>query len=60
MPFLVLAVGVDNIFILTHAFEKNRMTEKEAPEVYVGRVLSGIGPSILLAGLCETSCFFLG
>lgn len=60
MPFLILAVGVDNIFMLVHAYEKEPIKKNEKFEKYIGRVLATIGPSILLAGLAESSCFFLG
>lgn len=60
MPFLVLAVGVDNIFILVHAFEKEPFKKKETFEKYVGKILGKVGPSILLTGAAESGCFFLG
>ncbi|KAK7603119.1 hypothetical protein V9T40_003118 [Parthenolecanium corni] len=60
VPFLVLAVGVDNIFILVHAFEKEPFKKKEPFEKYVGRILGKVGPSILLTGASESGCFFLG
>ncbi|XP_025834125.1 NPC intracellular cholesterol transporter 1 isoform X2 [Agrilus planipennis] len=60
IPFLVLAVGVDNIFILvqTHQREARKMNET-IPE-HIGRVLGQVGPSILLTSVSESCCFFLG
>ncbi|PKC75290.1 multidrug efflux transporter AcrB transmembrane domain-containing protein [Rhizophagus irregularis] len=62
IPFLVLAVGVDNIFILNHEFE--RLTLKSFGEVSVeeriAKTLGRMGPSILLSALSETIAFGLG
>jgi len=60
IPFLVLAVGVDNIFILVQAFQRQEFTDKDSIEERVGRVLESVAPSILLATVAESSCFFLG
>ncbi|KAG5683688.1 hypothetical protein PVAND_012954 [Polypedilum vanderplanki] len=60
VPFLVLAVGVDNIFILvqTHQRESREISETNAE--HIGRILGKVGPSILLTSLSECTCFFLG
>ncbi|CAG8628831.1 10260_t:CDS:2, partial [Paraglomus occultum] len=62
IPFLVLAVGVDNIFILNHEFE--RLTLKsmgdERVEERIAKTLGYMGPSILLSALSETIAFGLG
>lgn len=60
IPFLVLAVGVDNIFILvqTHQRDAKRPTETHAE--HVGRILGKVGPSMLLTSVSESCCFFLG
>ncbi|CAH0564150.1 unnamed protein product, partial [Brassicogethes aeneus] len=60
IPFLVLAVGVDNIFILvqTHHREARRPTETHAQ--HIGRTLGHVGPSMLLTSVSESCCFFLG
>ncbi|XP_065212714.1 NPC intracellular cholesterol transporter 1 homolog 1b isoform X2 [Planococcus citri] len=61
IPFLVLAIGVDNIFILVHAFDRYPMDEDEkSVEKYIGKIVGNVGPSILLAGFSESMCFFLG
>ncbi|ORZ05152.1 patched family-domain-containing protein [Lobosporangium transversale] len=61
IPFLVLAVGVDNIFILCHEFERRKMNHpEESIEECAGRTLSRMGPSILLSALSETIAFALG
>ncbi|KAI1317366.1 hypothetical protein EDD11_008546 [Mortierella claussenii] len=61
IPFLVLAVGVDNIFILCHEFERRKMNHpEESIEECAGRTLGRMGPSILLSALSETIAFALG
>lgn len=60
IPFLVLAVGVDNIFMLVHAFDRiDRMKYNKCSE-RIGEALGTIGPSILLTSLSECCCFGIG
>ena len=58
IPFLVLAVGVDNMFILAHALQQQDPS-LPTPE-RLGRALAGAGPSITLAAACEALAFGLG
>lgn len=60
IPFLVLAVGVDNIFILVQGFQRDGGSVDEPIEDKVSRVVGNLGPSLLLASLSESTCFFLG
>ncbi|XP_077517894.1 NPC intracellular cholesterol transporter 1-like [Amblyomma americanum] len=60
IPFLVLAVGVDNIFILVQGFQRDDGSEDEPVEDKVARVVGNLGPSLLLASFSEATCFFLG
>lgn len=61
IPFLVLAVGVDNIFLLVHEFERVNLSHPdEVVEVRVAKALGRMGPSILLSALTETIAFALG
>jgi Niemann-Pick C1 protein len=61
IPFLVLAVGVDNIFLIVHEFERVNISHPEAtiPE-RVSKALGRMGPSILLSATTETVAFALG
>ncbi|KAH7127186.1 sterol-sensing domain of SREBP cleavage-activation-domain-containing protein [Dendryphion nanum] len=61
IPFLVLAVGVDNIFLIVHEFERVNISHPEGsiPE-RVSRALGRMGPSILLSATTETAAFALG
>jgi Niemann-Pick C1 protein len=69
VPFLVLAVGVDNLFILVHSYE--RQVKELAKErgcnwnkipisEIIGRSVGEVAPSLLLTGLSETLAFLLG
>ncbi|KAK9506477.1 hypothetical protein O3M35_008412 [Rhynocoris fuscipes] len=60
IPFLVLAVGVDNIFILVQTHQRLPKLESETYQEHIGRVLATVGPSVLLTSLSESCCFFLG
>ncbi|VVC27074.1 Hypothetical protein CINCED_3A006385 [Cinara cedri] len=60
IPFIVLAVGVDNIFLIIRTYQTTKIKENESISNYIGRVLSIIGPSIFIATLAETTCFFIG
>eukprot|EP01018_Ginkgo_biloba_P029410 Gb_36406 [translate_table: standard] len=58
IPFLVLAVGVDNMCILVHALKRQ---SRELPlEDRVGDALAEVGPSITLASLSEVLAFAVG
>jgi Niemann-Pick C1 protein len=60
IPFLVLAVGVDNIFILVQTHQRDTKKPNETHAEHIGRVLGKVGPSILLTSISESTCFFLG
>jgi Niemann-Pick C1 protein len=60
IPFLVLAVGVDNIFILVQTYQRSIRLEKETHAEHVGRIVGEVAPSMLLSSVSESVCFFLG
>lgn len=60
IPFLVLAVGVDNIFILVQTHQRETRKTDESLEEHIGRILGEVGPSMLLTSVSESCCFFLG
>ncbi|GFF47563.1 niemann-Pick type C-related protein 1 [Aspergillus udagawae] len=61
IPFLVLAVGVDNIFLIVHEFERINVSHPdEEIDERVARAVGRIGPSIFLSALTETVAFALG
>ena len=61
IPFIVLAVGVDNIFLIVHELERvNASCPDQMVEERVARALGRMGPSILFSALTETAAFALG
>nr|XP_043883085.1 NPC1-like intracellular cholesterol transporter 1 isoform X1 [Solea senegalensis] len=60
VPFLVLAVGADNIFIFVLEYQRDERRPGEKREEQIGRVLGNVAPSMLLCSLSESICFFLG
>lgn len=61
IPFIVLAVGVDNIFLIVHEFERvNIRNPDDDVELRVAKALGRMGPSILLSAATETVSFALG
>ncbi|GLV34537.1 Niemann-Pick type C-1a [Carabus blaptoides fortunei] len=60
IPFLVLAVGVDNIFILVQTHQREPRRNNETHAEHIGRTLGQVGPSMLLTSVSESCCFFLG
>lgn len=59
VPFLTLAVGVDNIFIIVQHYHRDQRRINESPEEQLGRVLGEVAPGIFMSALSETVAFFL-
>ena len=59
VPFLILAIGVDNMFLISRA-------EREVPahitdiKFRIAFAMKEIGPSIFVAAFCEALAFFIG
>ncbi|QDS71947.1 hypothetical protein FKW77_000886 [Venturia effusa] len=61
IPFLVLAVGVDNIFLIVHEFERVNNSHPDTPIAQrMSKALGRMGPSILLSAMTETVAFAMG
>ncbi|KAB5543014.1 patched family-domain-containing protein, partial [Coniochaeta sp. 2T2.1] len=61
IPFIVLAVGVDNIFLIVHEFNRvNIARPDDVVEIRVAKALGRMGPSILFSAITETVSFALG
>ncbi|XP_048363973.1 NPC intracellular cholesterol transporter 1 [Sphaerodactylus townsendi] len=60
IPFLVLAVGVDNIFIVVQTLQRDERLQGETLDKQIGRILGEVAPSMFLSSFSETVAFFLG
>ncbi|KAJ8952599.1 hypothetical protein NQ318_004146 [Aromia moschata] len=57
IPFLVLAVGVDNIFIIVQAHQRKERNKSVTLADDVGDTLGRVGPSMMLTSCSEICCF---
>ena len=60
VPFLLLAIGADNVFILVMDIQREKRKEGESVDHVISRVLAKSGPSMLLCALTESTVFFIG
>jgi Niemann-Pick C1 protein len=59
VPFLILAIGVDNMFLISRA-EREINPEVKDQRLRMAYALKEIGPSIFAAAFCEALAFFIG
>ena len=59
VPFLILAIGVDNMFLISRA-ERQVPSYVTEVEMRTALALQEIGPSIFVAAFCEALAFFIG
>ncbi|XP_030379061.1 NPC intracellular cholesterol transporter 1 homolog 1b [Scaptodrosophila lebanonensis] len=60
IPFLVLAVGVDNIFIMVHTYQRLDRSQYANTHEAIGAAIGQVGPSILQSAASEFACFAIG
>ncbi|GMF99424.1 unnamed protein product [[Candida] boidinii] len=58
IPFLILAIGVDNIFLISNELQifNNSNYSNESIHERISKTIGKIGPSILLSSTCEFLC----
>ena len=59
VPFLILAIGVDNMFLISRA-EREIPENVRSVEERIAFAMKEIGPSIFTAAFCESMAFFIG
>ncbi|KAG2735142.1 hypothetical protein G9P44_001356 [Scheffersomyces stipitis] len=60
IPFLVLAIGIDNIFLIVHELHVVSETLYDMSiELRIAQALRNIGPSCLISAVLQVSMFFL-
>ena len=59
VPFLILAIGVDNMFLISRA-ERSVPAFVTDTDIRLAFALKDIGPSIFAAATCEALAFFIG
>jgi Niemann-Pick C1 protein len=57
IPFLLLAVGVDNIYVLTQTLQNDERRLHESIEEQIARIVGKVGPSMLLTGTTQSLAF---
>lgn len=60
IPFLVLAVGVDNLFIFMEVLQNDKALPNESIPEHIGRVLGLVGPGMLLSSFSQVVAFAFG
>lgn len=60
IPFLVLAIGIDNIFLIVHELHviSEVQPDKEIP-IRIAQALKNIGPSCFISAILQVSMFLL-
>lgn len=60
IPFLILAIGIDNIFLITHEFDRvNSECTSDTLSEKIIRCMRKISPSVVFSLLCQGGCFLL-
>lgn len=59
IPFLLLAVGVDNIYVMVQTYQNTDRFPNETIEDHIARIVGRVGPSMLLTGTTQTAAFLI-
>lgn len=60
IPFLVLAVGIDNLFILVQTYYRDQRLPGEDSTKQIARICGEVFPSMLLSSTSMCCCFLIG
>ena len=58
IPFLLIGIGIDDIFVLCNAVDQTQLTEK--PDERIRQALMNAGPSITITSLTNALAFYFG
>ena len=59
IPFLLLAVGVDNIYVMVQTYQNDERLPTETIEGQISRIVGKVGPSMLLTGTTQSAAFLI-
>lgn len=60
IPFLILAVGIDNIFLIVHELHLvNKVYPNDSIEYRISQTLKNVGPSCLISAVIQFAMFLL-
>jgi Niemann-Pick C1 protein len=59
IPFLLLAVGVDNIYVMVQTYQNDERLPGESVENQISRIVGKVGPSMLLTGTTQSAAFLI-
>lgn len=59
IPFLILAVGIDNIFLLVHELKEVSAGDSGPIEARVAKTVASVGPSCLISAVLQLAMFLL-
>lgn len=60
IPFLILAVGIDNIFLIVHELHlNNKLLPDDSIEYRISQTLKNVGPSCLISAILQFAMFLL-
>ncbi|SCU98058.1 LAMI_0F12794g1_1 [Lachancea mirantina] len=58
IPFLILAIGIDNIYLITHEYDRiSKKSDDMSLDEKILEAVITVCPSIIMALLCQLSCF---
>ena len=60
IPFLLLGIGVDDMFVIVQSLDNLEARPGERPEERVARALEHAGVSILVTSITDAATFFIG